>query len=154
VSRSIQSIAALLTVSLLLSACGTGSSSSASATSAASESSTGSSGGLVRTAQDSKLGTILVDEKGMTLYRLSGESAGRFICTSKECLAVWHPLATTPGSKLTGAPLLGTVQRPDGSQQVTYDGWPLYTFAPDKKPGDISGEGIKDVGTWNTVKVS
>jgi predicted lipoprotein with Yx(FWY)xxD motif len=90
----------------------------------------------------------------MTLYRLSGESAGKFICTSRVCLASWDPLSTTPGSTLTGAPLLGTVQRPDGSQQVTYDGQPLYTFAPDKKPGDISGEGIRDVGTWNTVKVS
>jgi predicted lipoprotein with Yx(FWY)xxD motif len=90
----------------------------------------------------------------MTLYRLSGEAAGKFICTSKECLAVWHPLATASGAKLTGAPSLSTVQRPDGSQQVTYKGQPLYTFASDKQPGQTSGEGIKDVGTWNTLKVA
>jgi predicted lipoprotein with Yx(FWY)xxD motif len=158
VSRSIPSIAALLAVSLLLSACGSssssGGSSAASAMPAAPQASASSSGGLVRTVANPKLGTILTDAKGMTLYRLSGESAGKFICTSKVCLAAWHPLFTTPGSKLTGANLLGTVQRPDGSQQVTYNGQPLYTFAPDKQPGQTSGEGVKDVGTWNTLKVA
>jgi predicted lipoprotein with Yx(FWY)xxD motif len=43
------------------------------------------------------------------------------------------------------------VKRPDGSQQLTYKGMPLYTFAQDTAAGQANGQGIKDVGTWNAV---
>jgi hypothetical protein len=43
------------------------------------------------------------------------------------------------------------VKRPGGSEQVTYKGMPLYTFAADYSPGQTNGQGIKDVGTWNAV---
>jgi predicted lipoprotein with Yx(FWY)xxD motif len=88
----------------------------------------------------------------MTLYHLSGEQSGRFICASTACLQVWHPLSATAGSTPTGSvSSLGTVKRPDGSEQVTYKGMPLYTFAQDTKAGDAGGQGIKDVGTWSAV---
>jgi predicted lipoprotein with Yx(FWY)xxD motif len=87
----------------------------------------------------------------MTLYRLSGEQRGKWICTSA-CVQVWHPLIAPAGSSPTGSvSSLGTVKRPDGTVQVTYKGLPLYTFAKDQKPGDAKGQGIKDVGTWNAV---
>jgi predicted lipoprotein with Yx(FWY)xxD motif len=48
-----------------------------------------------------------------------------------------------------GVTSLGTIVRPDGAgRQVTYRGLPLYTFAGDTSPGDASGNGFKDVGTW------
>jgi predicted lipoprotein with Yx(FWY)xxD motif len=87
-------------------------------------------------------GTILVNARGLTLYRLSGETTGKFICTTSACLKVWHPLVAT-GSKPT-----------DGTMQVTYKGEPLYTFAADHSPGQANGQGIKDVGTWKAVTTS
>ncbi len=144
--------------SLLLSACGgsshtTSSAASAPSNSASSPSSTGSSGALVKTGSVSKVsGAVLVNAQGLTLYRLSGEHAGKFICTSAGCLQVWHPLTVSAASKPTGSVgSLGVVKRPDGTTQVTYRGMPLYTFAQDTSPGQANGQGIKDVGTWNAV---
>jgi predicted lipoprotein with Yx(FWY)xxD motif len=98
--------------------------------------------------------TILVTSTGMTLYSLSVEKKGKFVCTkSAECLVIWHPLLVPKGKTVKGPVKLGTIKRPEGSTQVTYRGHPLYTFAEDKKPGDAKGEGLKDVGTWHSVRV-
>jgi predicted lipoprotein with Yx(FWY)xxD motif len=94
---------------------------------------------------------VLVTRSGMTLYSLSAEKNGRFICSNKACLALWHPLTVAKGTKPTGAHNLGTIRRPDGHTQVTYNHKPLYTFVQDKKPGDAKGEGFKDVGTWHVA---
>ena len=97
---------------------------------------------------------ILTTTGGHTLYSLSVETHGRFICTkSSGCLALWHPLRVAAGVKPTGPVKLGTVDRPDGGVQVTYRGRPLYSFVEDKRPGQIKGEGVKDVGTWHAVSV-
>lgn len=69
-------------------------------------------------------------------------------CTSEFCLSLWTPLVVVPGTKPTGAKLLATVKRPDGRTQVTYRGGPLYSFTQDRKPGDVKGNGFKDVGVW------
>ena len=121
----------------------------------------GSANTTVQSANNSKLGTsVLVDHKGMTLYTLSAERGGRFICTmsskipggSASCLSVWHPLTVAKGSMPTGAAQLATITRPDtGVTQVTWHGRPLYTFTRDKAPGDASGNGFKDVGVWKAA---
>ena len=98
--------------------------------------------------------TLLVNRRGLTLYRLSVERKGHFICTTSACLALWHPLVVAHGKTPTGAKSLSTVKRPDGRTQVAYKGGPLYTFAEDEKPGDMEGNGFKDVGTWHIVTVS
>jgi predicted lipoprotein with Yx(FWY)xxD motif len=111
-----------------------------------------SSTALVKTASNSRLGTVLVDAQGLTLYALSGEHAGKWICTSTGCVKVWHPLTASAGATPGGSVAsLGTLKRPNGAVQVTYKGMPLYTFAQDTAPGQANGEGIKDVGTWNAV---
>jgi predicted lipoprotein with Yx(FWY)xxD motif len=97
---------------------------------------------------------VLVDARGMTLYHLSAEQNGKFICTSSACLQVWHPLIASAGTPGGSIGSLGTVKRPDGTEQVTYKGMPLYTFASDRQPGDVKGQGIKDVGTWTAVTVA
>ncbi len=155
-SRSIPVTAAALGASLLLAACGGSSSSSTSTTttSAPAAATTASSSSPTVKTGSSSLGTILVDAQGMTLYRLSGESGGKFICNNQACLAVWHPLAAAAGSAPTGVASLATVKRPDGTEQVTYEGAPLYTFASDKAAGQTNGQGFKDVGTWSVVKVA
>jgi predicted lipoprotein with Yx(FWY)xxD motif len=90
----------------------------------------------------------------MTLYSLSVEHAGKFICTSSSCTQIWHPLSATASATPTGVASLGKITRPDGTQQVTYRGMPLYTFAQDQHPGEATGQGVRDVGTWSAVTVS
>ena len=97
--------------------------------------------------------TILVNRHGLTLYALSAERHGRFICTNGECLDEWHPLSIAKGVKPTGVAKLGVVMRPDGRRQVAFRGAPLYAFAGDHKRGDVNGNGFKDVGTWHVVAV-
>jgi len=110
---------------------------------------------VVATAKNAKLGTtILVDRRGLTLYNLSVERNGRFICTTSFCLSLWHPLTVSPGTTPAGVRLLGTVRRPDGRRQVTYRGAPLYTFTQDHKRGDVNGSGFKDVGVWHPTALS
>lgn len=96
--------------------------------------------------------TILVTMKGKTLYSLSAETKGRFICTGA-CLASWKPLVVPAGVKPKGPVTLSTRKRPDGRTQVTYKGLPLYSFNGDVKPGEANGQGLKDVGTWHAAKV-
>jgi predicted lipoprotein with Yx(FWY)xxD motif len=108
---------------------------------------------VVKTAQVKGKKT-LVNAGGLTLYRLSAERQGRFICTSKFCLSLWKPLVVPAGTKPTGVRSLGAVRRPDGRRQVTYKGGPLYTFVQDRKPGDASGDGFKDVGVWHPAVIA
>ena len=110
---------------------------------------------VVKTVKNKALGkNILVDLKGLTLYSLSAEKNGRFICTDAFCKSLWTPLVLAKGTKPAGAHLLATVKRPDGRTQVTYKGLPLYTFNEDNKPGDIKGNGFKDVGIWRPATPS
>jgi len=107
---------------------------------------------VVKEAHNAKLGkTVLTNLRGITLYSLSAESNGKFICKGS-CLKDWHPLVVAAGVKPTGPVKLGTIKRPDnGRRQVTFGGRPLYTFDEDEKAGDAKGEGIKDVGTWHAA---
>lgn len=114
-----------------------------------SDASTGAMKLVVRTANNPTLHqNVLVSRSGMTLYSLSVERRGRFICTDATCLSLWKPLVVAKGTALTGASHLGTVRRPDGRIQVSYRGRPVYTFTQDRKPGDVKGNGFKDVGVW------
>jgi predicted lipoprotein with Yx(FWY)xxD motif len=110
----------------------------------------------VKTASVSSVGaSVLVDAQGLTLYHLSGEQNGKWICTSGACVKVWHPLAAPTGGAPSGSVgSLGTVKRPGGAVQVTFKGVPLYTFAGDAKAGEAKGQGIKDVGVWTAVTAS
>ncbi len=143
---------------LALSACGSSSSTTSKAAAASSQPAAAKPGVpasdvVVKTAASSKLGTtILVDAQGLTLYSLSGELNGKFICSSAKCLKVWRPLIATGGSTPTGTvSSLSTASRPGIGDQVTYKGMPLYTFAQDKTAGEANGRGIVDVGVWNAV---
>jgi predicted lipoprotein with Yx(FWY)xxD motif len=138
-----------MTTSLILAAaCGSSASTGGGSSSSAA--------GPVRTAQNTSLGTtVLVNQRGLTLYSLSAERNGRFVCT-KSCVKLWHPLIA-PSGGLQGDPVgsLGTIRRPGGGpMQVTYRGLPLYTFADDHKPGSAAGNGFKDVGTWQAATTS
>src|SRR3954463_9433427 len=88
------------------------------------------------------VGSVLVGANGRTLYLFTADKGAKSVCYG-QCAAYWPPLTTgkpTAGSGLN-ASLLGTTKRKDGKLQVTYNGHPLYFFAPDKKAGDIKGQG-------------
>lgn len=105
----------------------------------------------VSTAQNATLGKrVLVTSTGRTLYTLSAETKGTFICTGG-CLSTWPPLILKRGATPTGVAHLGVVKRPDGRRQATYRGRPLYRFASDRKKGDAGGEGFRDVGMWHAA---
>jgi predicted lipoprotein with Yx(FWY)xxD motif len=112
---------------------------------------------LVKVVNNPTLGPILVNSKGMTLYHFLLDKNGKIACTGA-CAKLWPPLLLPSGmSKPTagkGVPAnkLGVVTRPDGTHQVTYNGWPLYTFAEDTKPGDTKGQGFR--GLWFVIQVS
>jgi predicted lipoprotein with Yx(FWY)xxD motif len=146
-----------LAASVTLAACGSSSSgtgSSSSSSSASSSSQQSASAAVVKTASNTTIGaTVLTNSQGLTLYSLSAERGGKFICTSASCTQVWHPLGASGGTP-SGVASLSTITRPDGTQQVTYKGMPLYTFAQDQHPGDAKGQGFKDVGTWSAVTLS
>ena len=105
----------------------------------------------MKTASVSSLGaSVLVDAQGLTLYHLSGEQNGKWICTSAACVKVWHPLAAPTGGSPSGSVgSLASVKRPDGAMQVTFKGMPCIVSV--KKPGEAKGQGIKDVGVWTAV---
>jgi predicted lipoprotein with Yx(FWY)xxD motif len=99
---------------------------------------------------DTDLGEILVDGEGRTLYLFTPDEQGPSVCMD-DCLANW-PSLTGPATAGEGVDesLLGTATRTDdGTEQVTYNGWPLYYFAADPNPGDINGQGVGDV--WFVV---
>jgi predicted lipoprotein with Yx(FWY)xxD motif len=100
---------------------------------------------------DNKLGKILVDGEGRTLYLFTKDTPTVPACVG-DCLSNWPPLtdATAPtiGDGLAAADF-GTVALADGSQQITFHGHQLYYFAADSTPGDANGQGIG--GSWFVV---
>jgi predicted lipoprotein with Yx(FWY)xxD motif len=82
------------------------------------------------------------------------ERKGHFICTDMTCLSLWKPLTIAKGAVATGVAHLSVVGRPDGRRQVAYRGGPLYTFVQDRRPGDVKGNGFKDVGVWRAATVA
>ncbi len=97
--------------------------------------------------------SVLTTNAGRTLYSLSAEKHGKFICTTS-CVSTWKPLLVPAGTRPKGPVALGTVERPEGKTQVTYKGRPLYTFGGDSRKGEDNGEGIKDVGTWHAATLA
>jgi predicted lipoprotein with Yx(FWY)xxD motif len=114
-------------------------------------SSEGSAGGtvaIVSATTVGDLGKVVVDSKGFTLYDFHKDKGGKSACY-EACAKVWPPLLTD-GKPQVGegatASKLGTTKRKDGTLQVTYAGWPLYTYEADKKPGDANGNDIDSFG--------
>jgi predicted lipoprotein with Yx(FWY)xxD motif len=152
--RALISGAVLVAVATALAACGGaggGSSSSASSSGASTVSAEQLSGGGG--------GAVLVTPNGHALYAAEQEEGGKVMCTGA-CVSFWKPLTlasgTPTGSSLSGT--LATVERPDGTRQVTYNGSPLYTFTQDGA-GQVTGNGFMDAFggrhfTWHVVHVN
>jgi predicted lipoprotein with Yx(FWY)xxD motif len=101
----------------------------------------------VKVVRTSALGRVLVTSSGLTLYHYTDEKRGKIACNGA-CARFWPPLLVTAGMKPTAGPgvaasKLGTIKRPDGGLQVTYNGLALYRYAPDRKAGDVKGQGVE-----------
>ncbi len=124
-------------------------------TPAVSEAAMTSASPTVKVAQDAKLGTILTDSRGMTLYAFKKDKPGESMCEGT-CAKNWPPLTVAEGTKPLAGPKvsgkLGEIERSDNSYQVTYDGLPLYRYIGDSKPGDTNGQGM--ISAWFAVPVS
>ena len=103
------------------------------------------------------VGTVLVDQQGLTLYLLTKEEGGKIMCTGS-CASIWPPVVLPSGaSSATGiagvkSSLLGSVQLPDGSLEATYNGYPLHTYSGDSGPGQANGQAFQNV--WFAVTSS
>lgn len=105
----------------------------------------------VKTA-DSRYGRILVGEQGHTLYVFEKDDPK---ACAGECLTWWPPAATRDAPKAgedVKEDLLGTVTRPDGTKQITYDKHPLYYYSGDTAKGDAKGQGREEFGgKWYVI---
>jgi predicted lipoprotein with Yx(FWY)xxD motif len=106
------------------------------------------SGGTEVAVAKSRLGRILVDGRGITLYDFRPDNGTTSVCYGA-CAALWPPLVTH-GKPIAGpgvrASLLGTTKRKDGKLEVTYSGHPLYYWVGDHKPGQTTGQGLNQFG--------
>jgi predicted lipoprotein with Yx(FWY)xxD motif len=101
-----------------------------------------------------RLGKVLADGQGRVLYLYTRDERDRSNC-SGGCLSNWPPLATS-GVPQAGdgvnSSSLGVIQTPEGTSQVTYNGWPLYYYANDEMPGDVLGQGSS--GVWYVLNAA
>jgi predicted lipoprotein with Yx(FWY)xxD motif len=149
--RALLGICGVLAIGTIAAACGSKTASPTTTKPAApAPAGTSATTTAVDTTSNAKLGTILVNSKGFTLYRLNKDSMNKSVCTSA-CAKIWPPLLMTgSGSPVAGSGVtgLGSIAAA-GGRQVTYNGMPLYTFVGDKSAGQVNGQDLTDTwGTW------
>jgi predicted lipoprotein with Yx(FWY)xxD motif len=136
---------------------GCGSSGTKAATASASPASSSSSSTTVIKTRTSSHGKYLVDGQGRALYMFEADKHNMSNCPSN-CLAIWPGFSAKGMPSVSGgvnAAKLGTAKAADGTTLVTYNGWPLYYYAGDQKPGDTAGQGLNDFGAkWYVVNPS
>lgn len=140
----------LAALTLVLAACGGGTSAYGAGGYGAPSATPSAATGTAATVdlRAASLGQILVDAQGRTLYLFEADKAGKSNCEGP-CATAWPPfLSTGTPQAATGASanLVGTTARADGTTQVTYAGHPLYYFVGDKAPGDTTGQDIDQFG--------
>jgi predicted lipoprotein with Yx(FWY)xxD motif len=149
-SLSIAGFAVALSGLVALAGCGSSGSSTTSSSTQAAAPTTGSSGGGAATidvADNPKLGQVLVDSKGNTVYLFEKDESNESYCNGS-CAKVWPPV-TTNGQPKAGSGVSGkltTLKRDDGSTQVVFDGHPLYTYVKDTDTEDAYGNGLDQFG--------
>ena len=97
---------------------------------------------------NSAKGKVLTNESGMTLYTFAKDKNGKSACNDG-CVKNWPPLLASAGAKPSGKYTI--ITRTGGEKQWAFKGKPLYTWKNDKKPGDISGNGLLH-GAWHIAK--
>ena len=104
---------------------------------------------MLESGKDAKLGEFLTDSQGMTLYIYTPDKPGESTCYGG-CAQAWPPLLVNDENEKVTLPAgfdgkIGVTKRTDDTLQVTYNDMPLYYYVKDTKPGDVVGQGVKDV---------
>jgi predicted lipoprotein with Yx(FWY)xxD motif len=106
-------------------------------------------------AKETSIGKILVDGTGRTLYIFEKDNSNSASTCTDVCAKEWPPLLSNgavTGGPGTNANLVTTFDRPDGTKQVAYYGWPLYYYTKDANPGDMNGQGVISNGApWYVI---
>ncbi|MCZ4123179.1 hypothetical protein [Streptomyces sp. H39-S7] len=137
---------------LALSACGSSNDYGGTASPPPASSSSAAGGAGLATGRDAKLGAIVTDAQGFTLYRFDKDRTAPPVSNcAGQCATIWPPVAAVRDSAVKGVDqnLVGTVTRADGSKQATLGGRPLYRYGGDAKAGETNGQGVG--GTWFVV---
>ena len=106
-----------------------------------------------------KLGTVLVNAKGRTLYMFVPDKRKKVTCV-RACAKIWPPVKLPKGAKAVAAgkakaSLLGSDRNPAGGRVVTYNKWPLYTYVADTAPGQAKGQALNlNGGLWYVLSPS
>jgi len=133
-------------VTLVIAGCGGGGYGSSSA--AKSSASATTAGAPLNIVKNPKLGKIIVDPKGRTLYDFVIDKGTTSVCYGG-CASLWPPYLTKGTPKAgpgVSQSLIGTTRRKDGTSEVTYGGHPLYYYAPDQSQGQITGQALNQFG--------
>jgi predicted lipoprotein with Yx(FWY)xxD motif len=159
--RKIWGAAGLAAIALTVAACGSSASSSSNPGAAGGSSSSSAAGGSSSSSSSTKLAAktiggkqVLTNSKGFTLYWFAPDTSTSSKCTGS-CATYWPPVSApaVAGSGVTGT--VGSITRPDGTKQATYNGHPLYTYAGDTAPGQDKGNGLNvSGGLWYNVPVT
>lgn len=104
--------------------------------------------GVYKMVSKDKLGLVMTDLKGMTLYTYAKDTTGVSNCTGK-CLANW-PAYVAPSQTSNLPENISVITRPDGTLQYAWKGMPLYYFVKDGDSGDAYGDGVG--GVWSVIK--
>ncbi len=160
--RKIWGVAGLAALALAVSACGSSGSSSAAsgstpaagASSPASSAPASSAGGTALDVKTIGSQQVVTNSKGFTVYWFAPDTSTTSKCTGS-CATYWPPVKG-PASAMSGVTgTLGTITRPDGTTQATYDGHPLYTYVGDTAAGQAKGNGLNiSGGLWYEMTVS
>ena len=142
---------------LVVAGCGGGSSGSTQQSNTQSKAATGSGAAASVSLRKLNVGNALVDSQGRTLYLFEADKGPMSTCNGA-CASLWPP-DTTAGTPKAGpgvdAAKLGTTKRSDGTLEVTYNGHPLYRYAPDTKAGEDAGQGLNQFGAkWYVLAAS
>jgi predicted lipoprotein with Yx(FWY)xxD motif len=155
-TRSITFLAGATALVVAALAAGCGSSGSSNANSPAPPNNASEQSATVGVA-NAKVGNILVDSQGRTLYLFERDSGTKSACTAA-CAVEWPPLRATGKPTVGGganASVVATSARSDGKPQVTYNGHPVYLFSADQKAGDTNGQGVNAFGgLWYVLSAS
>jgi predicted lipoprotein with Yx(FWY)xxD motif len=150
----ISGVAALAAaVGLVATACGGSSSGSVHGGVAGARHVTKAKAVTVKTRKIKKLGVVLVNSRGRTLYMFVPDHRKKVTCKGA-CAASWPPLKVKKKKKLTAGgaarkKLLGSDKNPGGGRVVTYNRWPLYTYVADTRPGQATGQALNlNGGLW------
>jgi predicted lipoprotein with Yx(FWY)xxD motif len=145
-------ILAIAPIVLALAACGSSysggsTSSSAGASTASKTAAASTTSAVLMVAGKAKVGRVLVDAQGRTLYRYTPDKTSKSTCTGA-CAKFWPPATIQGSGHLTADGVKGaisTTTRADGTKQLVFDGKPLYRFAEDASKADAKGQGVQNI---------